>query len=186
MYNKLTSVLAASAAWVLLAGSAGAQGMDSDAAMQPAMNDLEIAHSAYSAGSIDIRYAHLALGISDDRSVREFAELMIRDHAAVNEAAGALVEKLQVTPQDNELSRQLNAGAADKRRELAGLAGAAFDCGYAQNELQYHQLVNATVEERFIPSATVPELKALLSQALATFKAHEQHAAKMVTELDCG
>lgn len=186
MHTNLTNVLAASVAWVLLAGSAGAQGMDSQAAMQPAMNDLEIAHSAYTAGSLDIRYAHLALGISDDPSVHDFAKLMIRDHTAVNEAAGALVETLQVTPQDNQLSRQLNAGAADKRRELAGLTGAAFDCGYAQNELHYHQLVNATVDERFIPSVTVPELKALLSQALATFKAHEQHAAQMVAELDCG
>lgn len=29
-------------------------------------NDLEIAHIAYTAGNIDIRYAHLALALSDD------------------------------------------------------------------------------------------------------------------------
>lgn len=150
------------------------------------MNDLEIAHTAYTAGELDIRYAHLALAISENESVREFARTMIRDHSAVNEAAGALIVELDVVPQDNELSRTLVAGAAEKRAELAALDGAAFDCAYATNELGYHEIVNRTVEEAFIPAATVPQLKTLLSDALVTFKAHEEHARHMVAGLDCG
>lgn len=172
------TMLAATAALALTACSA--------IAGDEAMNDLEIAHSAYTAGEIDIRYAHLALAISDDPSVREFAETMIRDHSAVNDAAVALVEKLNVTPQDNELSQALVDGAAKKRAELGQLDGKAFDCAYAENELAYHQLVNRTVEENFIPSATVPDLKSLLSEALITFKVHEGHAGHMVAGLDCG
>ena len=57
------------------------------------INDLQIAHTAYTAGAIDIRYAHLALALSDNPEVRQFAELMIRDHTAVNKKALALVEK---------------------------------------------------------------------------------------------
>ncbi len=75
------------------------------------LNDLEIAHVAYTADSIDIRYAHLALAISDNPAVREFAQTMIRDHEAVNAEALALVARLDVTPQDNFLSRQLEAQA---------------------------------------------------------------------------
>ena len=37
------------------------------------LNDLEIAHTAYTADNIDIRYAHLALAISTNPAVREFA-----------------------------------------------------------------------------------------------------------------
>lgn len=151
----------------------------------PAMNDLEIAHAAYTAGELDIRYAHLALALSAAEPVRDFARTMLRDHAAVNQAAGALVAELEVTPQDNELSRALVAGAKAKRDELKTLEGGAFDCAYALNELAYHQLVNQTVEESFIPSVKVPELGALLEEALVTFKAHEMHAAGMVTELGC-
>ena len=80
-----------------------------------AMNDLEIAHTAYTAGGLDIRYAHLALAISEDATVREFAQTMIRDHSAVNDAAGALIAELKVTPQDNDLSRTLVEAAAAKR-----------------------------------------------------------------------
>lgn len=149
------------------------------------MNDLEIAHTAYTAGGIDIRYAHLALAVSEDDAVREFARTMIRDHLAVNEAAGTLVAELNVTPQDNALSRALIEGASAKRAELTALTGAAFDCAYATNELGYHRLVNKTVAETFIPAVTVAPLKALLEDALATFRAHEAHAEHMVAELKC-
>lgn len=150
------------------------------------MNDLEIAHTAYTAGNLDIRYAHLALAISDNPQVRAFAETMIRDHSAVNEAAVALIKKLKVTPQDNALSRTLVQGAAKKRAELRRLDGKAFDCAYAKNELGYHEVVNKTVAVAFIPNVTVPELKALLKSALATFKVHEGHARQMVAALKCG
>ena len=66
-------------------------------AQSPAdLNDLEIAHVAYIADNIDIRYAHLALAISQNPEIRKFAETMIRDHTAVNEQALALFEKNSV------------------------------------------------------------------------------------------
>lgn len=152
---------------------------------QDGMNDLEIAHTAYTAGQIDIRYAHLALAISENEAVREFASLMLRDHTAVNDAAVALITELNVTPQDNKLSQTLVKGAADKRAELLALSGSDFDCAYATNELGYHQVVNKTVEGSFIPAVTVPPLKELLEDALATFKQHEGHAEMMVAGLKC-
>lgn len=155
------------------------------ASAQDKMNDLEIAHTAYTAGNLDIRYAHLALAISENEAVRSFAQTMIRDHTAVNEAAVALIQKLQVTPQDNSLSQTLVKGAEQKRAELRRLNGKAFDCVYATNELGYHQVVNKTVENNFIPSVTVPPLKELLVDALATFKIHEGHAEEMVKNLQC-
>lgn len=149
------------------------------------MNDLEIAHTAYTAGGLDIRYAHLALAISENDAVRDFAQTMIRDHTAVNDAAGALIAELKVTPQDNALSQALVEGAAAKRAELMALSGNAFDCAYATNELAYHQVVNQTVAETFIPVVMVEPLKVLLGDALVTFRAHEQHAERMVAGLTC-
>lgn len=172
-----TLILSAALALGFMAPSVQAEGQ---------MNDLEIAHTAYTAGLLDIRYAHLALALSENEAVREFAETMIRDHSAVNVAAGNLITQLQVTPQDNDLSRALVQGAADKRAELTGLSGKAFDCAYAQNELGYHQVVNQTVENNFIPAVTVEPLKELLSEALVTFKIHEGHAEMMVEGLQCG
>ena len=144
------------------------------------LNDLEIAHVAYTADSIDIRYAHLALAISKNPAVHKFAKTMIRDHSAVNEKALALLKKLNASAQDNFLSRQLSAQADGLVREMSQLSGAAFDRRYANNELGYHRAVNGLVGGTFIPNLKNPEVKALFKEALVIFKAHEKHAEMMV------
>jgi len=148
------------------------------------LNDLEIAHVAYTADSIDIRYAHLALAISTNPAVHDFAKTMIRDHSAVNDKALALVTKLDVAPQDNFLSRQLNDQADALVAEMKQLSGAEFDRRYAANELGYHRTVNGLVEGTFIPNIENAEVKALFVEALAIFKAHEKHAEMMVKTLE--
>lgn len=169
------------AAFILIAAT-GCAGISK--AQDPAqLNDLEIAHAAYTAGEIDIRNAHLALALSHDSEVREFAELMLRDHQAVNGAALALLAKLKAQPQDNRFSGDLLEDAQSKLAGMAQLSGRDFDQAYAANELAYHQTVNKVVGEAFIPNVETSELKDLLGQALATFQAHEQHARQMVAKL---
>ncbi|NKB64171.1 MAG: DUF4142 domain-containing protein [Gammaproteobacteria bacterium] len=147
------------------------------------LNDLEIAHVAYTADNIDIRYAHLALAISENPDIHAFANTMIRDHNAVNEQALALLEKLEVAPADNFLSQQLTSGSIELVNEMKQLSGDSFDKRYAENELAYHRAVNNLVENAFIPNIENAEVKALFEQGLAIFKMHEKHAEKMVAAL---
>jgi putative membrane protein len=171
-------------AGLALAATLAAGCAASAAAQDPAkLNDLEIAHAAYVAGDIDIRNAHLALALSDDPRVREFAELMISDHEAVNQAALELLKKLKAEPQDNAFSQALIKGAHDNWAKMAKLSGKEFDKSYAANELSYHQTVNHVVGDAFIPNVENAELKTLLGSALDTFKAHEKHAEQMVAEI---
>ena len=148
------------------------------------LNDFEIAHVAYTADTIDIRYAHLALAISTNPAIHAFAHTMIRDRSAVNDKALALVTKLNVAPQDNFLSRQLNTQAHRLVREMSQLSGEAFDRRYAENELGYHRALNGLVEGTFIPNLRHPEVKALLEEAIVIFKGHENHAEAMVAALE--
>ena len=151
------------------------------AAQSPAeLNDLQIAHVAYVADNIDIRYAHLALAISSNPAIHEFARTMIRDHTAVNEQALALLKKLNAQPQDNFLSRQLTANSEKLVDEMSKLRGAEFDKRYAENELAYHKAVNELVANAFIPNIENAEVKSLFEAGLKIFKAHEHHAEMMV------
>lgn len=155
------------------------------AADDPAqLNDLQIAHVAYTADNIDIRYAHLALAISDSPAIREFAQTMIRDHSAVNEQALALLEKLGAQPQDNFLSQALARNSRELVDEMSRLRGIEFDRRYAANELAYHKAVNDLVANAFIPNIEHPEVKALFEAGLNIFKSHEAHAAMMVERLN--
>jgi putative membrane protein len=144
------------------------------------LNDLEIAHVAYTADNIDIRYAHLALAVSTNPAIHEFAKTMIRDHTAVNTQALALLSKLGANPQDNFLSQTLELGATDLINEMSQLRGKEFDRRYAENELAYHKAVNSLVENAFIPNIENGEVKALFEAGLKIFKAHEGHAGMMV------
>ncbi len=154
-------------------------------AQSPAeLNDLEIAHVAYVADNIDIRYAHLALAISRNPEVHEFANTMIRDHEAVNTQALALLAKLGAQPQDNFLSQTLEINAKALIDEMSQLRGSAFDKRYAENELAYHKAVNDLVENAFVPNIENAEVKALFEAGLVIFKAHEGHAEMMVGKLN--
>lgn len=166
------------------AGIATALLMGHIAAAQPAkLTDPQIAHIAYTAGSIDIKAADQALKKSQNPQVRSFAEDMVRDHKAVNDQALALVKKLNVTPEDNDTSKALVKQADAKAAELGGLSGAAFDRAYIQNEVAYHQTVNGALQNTLIPSATNPELKGLLTTGLKIFQGHLQHAEQIAASV---
>jgi putative membrane protein len=145
--------------------------------------DPQIAHIAYTAGDLDIKAAKQALEISKDSQVRAFADSMVKDHAAVNDKALALVKKLNVTPEDNATSKSLVEQADKKRAEFAKLSGAAFDKAYVDNEVAYHKTVNEALAKTLIPSSQNGELKSLLQTGLKIFQGHEQHATHLASEL---
>lgn len=147
------------------------------------LDDLEIAHVAYTVDEIDIRYAHMALAKSKSPRVREFAETMIRDHTIVNQKALALLKKLGVSPKDNYLSRQLEVQSDKIIEEMSKLSGPEFDRYYSNNELAYHKAANGLVETVFLMNVQNPELKALLEEALLIFRSHEHSAHETVVVL---
>ena len=172
----LVQLSAALAVIGMLSASALAQG-----AAKP--TDPQIAHIAYTAGQLDIEAAKQALSKSKNKDVRAFAEDMVRDHTAVNDKALALLKKLNVAPEDNDLSRALTEHAAYKRAELAKLTGAEFDKAYIANEAAYQLTVNGALGVTLIPSAANPELKSLLQSGLKIFQEHQQHAKEIASAL---
>jgi putative membrane protein len=146
-------------------------------------NDAQIAHIAYTAGNIDVAAGKQALAKSHNKAVREFASEMVRDHAAVNDKALALVKELKVTPEDNATSKALTKGAEEEMKKLAALNGAAFDKAYVANEIAYHKTVNSALKSTLIPSADNAKLKSLLETGLTLFTEHQHHAEHLATEL---
>jgi putative membrane protein len=147
------------------------------------VTDPQIAHIAYTAGQLDVTAGQQALAKSKNAAVRAFAEEMVRDHAAVNDKALALVKKLGVTPEANATSTALTKQAGDTAANLAKLDGAAFDKAYVANEVAYHKAVNAALKDTLIPNAQNAELKALLETGLTLFTEHQKHAEHLATEV---
>jgi putative membrane protein len=174
MFRTIT--LSAAAALMSLSGAALAHD-------GPHVTDPQIAHIAYTAGQLDVTAGQQALAKSKNAAVRAFAEEMVRDHAAVNDKALALVKKLGVTPEANDTSAALTKQAGDTSAKLDKMSGAEFDKAYVANEVAYHKAVNTALKDMLIPNAKNAELKALLETGLVLFTEHQKHAEHLAAEL---
>lgn len=173
---KLFALILTSAA---LAVSGNVQAKDKN----KAPTDPQIAMIAVVADSVDIDAGKLAVEKAHDKRVKEFAELMVRDHSAVNEKATALVKKLGVTPEESATSKSLKADGDKLTARLKKLKGTEFDKAYVDNEVAYHEAVLGVLDKTLIPNAKNKELKGLLESARPVFAAHLEHARTIQASL---
>jgi putative membrane protein len=159
-------------------GSPGAPAAGT-ASAPPTLGDPQIAHVAVTANSIDSAAGEFARTRAQNARVKEFAQQMIRDHGAVNKQAVALATRLNMTPAENDVSRQLQQGDQQARNDLAGKRGADFDRAYIDHEIQYHQSLLDALDKTLIPGAQNADLKALLQQVRPNVAAHLQLAQQI-------
>ena len=148
-----------------------------------APNDAEIAAIVVAANAVDIDAGKLAQSKTSSKTVRAFAERMVADHTSVNQQAAALVQKLNVTPSENDTSKGLKKDGGATLAKLKGMSGKAFDKAYVDNEVAYHQTVLDALDKTLIPNAANAELKALLVKVRPAFVAHLEHARHLQGEL---
>jgi putative membrane protein len=88
------------------------------------VNDAQIASIVVTANQVDIDAGQLAHAASTNTDVKKLAQLMIDDHAGVNQSATALVTRLKVTPEDNPTRQSLKSegekNVADLKRLRSG------------------------------------------------------------------
>ncbi len=144
-----------------------------------APTDAEIAHIAVTANAVDVDMGKFAQDKAQNADVKSFAQTMIADHSSVNEKASALATKLNLTPEDNPTSQQLNADAQTARQQLEAKSGADFDKAYIDHEITYHQQVLDALDKTLIPNAQNAELKDLLNQVRPAVDAHLQRARQI-------
>jgi putative membrane protein len=150
------------------------------------LTDPQIAAIVVAANQVDVDAGKLAVDKTKNDEVKKFAQLMITDHSAVNQAAVELVTKLKVTPEETDASRGLVSSGADTRTKLSALDGEAFDRAYVDNEVAYHQAVIGVLDTQLIPSATNEELKKTLVSVRPAFMAHLEHAQQLQKSMTGG
>jgi putative membrane protein len=148
-------------------------------AQTPGPNDAQIAAIVVAANEVDIEAGKLAQSKASNKEVKKFAQQMVNDHTAVNKAAGDLVRKLKVKPEQNPTSAGLRKAGDSTLQRLKALKGAAFDKAYIDNEVTYHQTVLDALDKTLIPSAANDQLKALLEKVRPAFAAHLEHAKQL-------
>ena len=150
------------------------------------LNDAQIASIVVTANQVDIDAGELAKSRASGLEVRNFAQLMVTDHTAVNKSATDLVTTLKVTPQDNSTSQGLKSDGDRNLAHLRTLKGAAFDKAYVDHEVVYHQKVTEALDKILIPGASNEALKALLIKVRPAFVAHLEHAKQLQSSTEHG
>jgi putative membrane protein len=148
-----------------------------------APNDAQIAAIVVAANTVDVDAGKLAKSKTTNKEVRAFADRMVTDHTGVNKQAVALVQKLHVTPEENDTSKTLKQDGVSTLARLKGLSGKAFDKAYVDNEVSYHETVIDALDKTLIPSASNSELKGLLVKVRPAFVEHLEHARHIQAQL---
>jgi putative membrane protein len=152
-------------------------------AQEKGLSDPQIAGIVVTANQIDVDAGKQAKARSGNKEVKQFAEQMITDHTAVNKQAAALAKKLNVTPEESDVSKGLEAAARQTGEKLGKLKGAAFDRAYVENEVAYHQQVLDAIDKALLPNAKNAELKALITKVRPAIAAHLDHAKMLQSSL---
>lgn len=76
---------------------------------------------------------------------------MIGEHTDVNKQATDLATKLNVTPQDDAISKSLKAEGKKNIEKLKGLKGNEFDKAYIDGDIKLHKQVIDVADSKLVP-----------------------------------
>jgi putative membrane protein len=122
-------------------------------------------------GKAEIELGQLAMQKTQDPSVREYAQRMVKDH----QAAAAKLEKI-ADQQSLQLPQSLDAEHQALKEKLAVLQGPAFDREYAKAMAKGHDKAVALFESASQAPQMTPELKEFAAATLPTLKEHMEGA----------
>jgi len=157
-----------------------------DAAAAPAADkptDGQIVAIVTVANKGDIAAGELAKSKTKNNDVKSFAEMMIKDHTALQADGEKIAKAASITPEENDTSKKMQADADATAAKLKGLDGAEFDKAYAESEVAMHQQVLDALDNVLIPAAQNADLKNALSAAREKVNGHLEHAKAMAEKL---
>ena len=139
--------------------------------------DSTFLDKAYNIGVFEVKIARLALQKSQDSKVKDLANMMIEDHAAMGKDVAAMMKK-----KNYDIPTSLPADLKDKWNELNKLSGKDFDKKYAEINVKDHKEALDMFKEVSNNSKDA-DVKKLATEALPKLQTHEDHALMVQGQL---
>lgn len=147
-----------------------------------AAQDAGFVDDASAAGVGEIQAGQLAQQKGVAKDVKEFADMMVKDHTAAN-------DKLKAIAQSKKIEVSADPTAMDKiKTMILDLRSKSFDQAYANNQVKAHEAAIMLFQKearegkdadlKAFASATLPKLEEHLTHAKALAAAHGGDAAK--------
>ncbi|MGD0677425.1 MAG: DUF4142 domain-containing protein [Polyangiaceae bacterium] len=149
----------------------------------PALSDDQIVDVTHTANLGEIEQAKLALSKAHDSRVRKLAAMMMKDHLAADAKGAALAKKDNLSPAPSSTSIALEGDAKAVTSALKADTGDAFDKDYVDSQVKEHQAVLEMIDDKLLPGAKSPGVKAYLADVRPTIVMHLQHAKDLQKDM---
>jgi putative membrane protein len=157
---------------------------DVSASQPTTISDGDIAAITNAANQGEVDQAKLALKKAKSPKVKKFAQLMIDHHSAAISDQTKLVTSAKITPSANMISQQIGTDGASALSTLqSDNSGPDFDKAYIDLQVKEHQDVLTTIDQKLIPNAQNPDLKAALVAFEPKVAEHLKKAQALQAEL---
>jgi len=148
----------------------------------PKLDDPTIVAIFDAANTYDIETGSLARSRAHSKDVREFGEMLVRDHGNVRQQGRDLAASLKVTPTPPK-DFALATAHVEAVRQLRALKGDAFDRAFLRHEIDFHNAVIDAVTKTLLPAIQNAQLKDLVTKIAPAFVAHRDRAQMLLDNL---
>jgi len=169
-HHRVCSVLLTGGLALAVPLAARAGGPEHHATDKTDPSDAQILGVADAANTGEIGQANVALAKARRDSVKQFAQLMVKDHTAAKDKGRAVARDLGLTPAPSGLSNGVQKDGNDATAQLGKATPDSFDRTYMQLQVRLHEKVLKTLDD-LIPKADAQQIKTLLTD----MRGHVEH-----------
>ena len=152
--------------------------------MANAWTDANVVDVLTVANQGEIDYSQVGVDKATNPSVKQFAQLMVKDHGTMLDAVKSLATKLNVTPAANDKVSDLQK---ENQKDIADLNGKAagkdFDHEFMEEQVDMHQETLDLLND-LDGKTTNADLKAAIAEAKPKVQAHLDQAKAIKDKVD--
>jgi putative membrane protein len=152
------------------------------AAQSAKLDDPTIVAIFDAANTWDVETGTMAEKKGTTKEVRDYGEMIARDHKAVRQLGRDLAKKLGVTPTPPKNFGMAKDHAAAVS-QLLSATGKAFDRAFLQHEVAFHKAVIDAINTTLLPSLQNEEVKTLVKKVAPAFQAHMMAAQNLLDKM---
>ena len=132
----------------------------------------------------EVDYSQIGVEKATNASVKEFAQMMVKDHGAMLTAVKDLATRLNVTPASNDKANELKEDVNKEIGELnAKAVGKDFDNEFMEEQVELHQKTLDLLND-LDGRTTNADLKAAIAEAKPKVQAHLDRAKAVKDMVD--
>jgi len=131
----------------------------------------------------EVDYSQLGVDKATNASVKQYAQMMVKDHGTMLTAVKDLATRLNVTPASNDKANDLKEENTKDINDLNGKTGSEFDKEFMDEQIDMHQETLDLLTD-LDGRTTNADLKTAIAEAKPKVQAHLDQAKAIKDKLD--